>query len=194
VSLLEVSKALEIAQNALGSPGAVAERVGVSAKMLGQFARVSKLSPFAKDLVSCRKIDSVDVVSHLAQLDAHEQDVLAESFVLSHLDSSDVRAVVELRNRAPERDIHDLLKSVLAGKTTKEFVFEFIARGDSTAENVRQRLSSHLELNLVKRVDVHPPTGHITVGVEGMKRLKELAQRMKVPLRNIIPEILRSRH
>lgn len=194
VSLLEVSNALKVAQNALGSLCAVADRIGISAKMLRQFARVSKLSPLAKELVGRREIDSIDVVSHLTQLAAPEQDIVAEEFVLSHLDSSDVRAVAELRKRAPDRDIHDLLNSVLAGKTAKEFVFEFITRGESTEQNIRQRLSSHLELSLLKRVEVDPPTGRITVGIEGMKRLKKLAQQMKVPLRNIIPEILRSRH
>src|SRR5258708_6371985 len=127
--LTDVARALRLAVSRLGSFANVAGRLGISAKMLRQFSYVDRLNKNVKLLFERRHLDSVDAAAHLAMLPSEDQDVTARKLAARLIDSSDVRAIVQLRKTGAKDDIRDLLERVSQSKTTKRFVAEFVIRG-----------------------------------------------------------------
>src|SRR5688572_6310318 len=77
--LTEIARKLELAVATLGSHAAVAERIGLSAKMLKQFSAVTQLSKEVQKLFERRVLDSVDAAAHLAKISTGNQKVVAEA-------------------------------------------------------------------------------------------------------------------
>src|SRR5262245_24961340 len=63
--ITEIACWIDVAVGKLGTYSAVGERIGLSAKMLRQFAVVNSLAPKVKELFASRKIESVDAAAHL---------------------------------------------------------------------------------------------------------------------------------
>ena len=74
----------------MGSIRAVADRIGVSPKMLTQFSHVKKLSQDVRNLFEKRKLDSVDATTQLAMLTEHEQTVVANALASRAIDTIDL--------------------------------------------------------------------------------------------------------
>src|SRR5690242_2028882 len=92
--ITEIAHWLEVAVEKLGTHAAVGARIGLSAKMLRQFAAVNDLAPKVKELIASRKIDSVDAVAHLAMLSKPDQLVIANALAEKAIQTADVRGVV----------------------------------------------------------------------------------------------------
>ena len=138
LSLPEIAKWLDIAVEKMGSIRAVADRIGVSAKMLTQFSHVKKLSQDVQTLFEKRQLDSVDATTQLAMLPEHEQKVAANALASRAIDTIDLRAVVELRRTGDNRSITSLLQKVSASKSKKEYVAEFVIRGNPKSRRYSQ--------------------------------------------------------
>jgi hypothetical protein len=190
-SLAAVADAIMTASAHLGSLGAVSDRVGISAKMLAQFLRVRDLIPETQRLVERRLIDSVDAVAHLARLTAIDQLPVARAFAEKCISTSDVRGIVDLRKRLPNVGIDELIAMIRSSKTAKEYVFEFIVRGGDSPEILKQRLSVHLPNSHTRDLSVDASKGRLTVDEDGYKILREMASRNKIPLKSILPVLLR---
>lgn len=97
--LLTIAKACEylVKLNKYGSQQAVAKRVGLSAEMIRQFLTVLKLSKEIQELVSKRKIDSVDMVKEIAVIkDQPKQIAVAHAFMNSlSKDARDIKRLVK---------------------------------------------------------------------------------------------------
>ena len=120
--LTEIAISVEVALAKLGSYSAVADRIGLSSKMLRQFSSVRRLSRPVQKLFETRRLESVDAATHLVMLPSPDQEVMAEALASGEIDTSDIRAVVQLRKIGPPEPLHSLLKRVRESKTTRDQV------------------------------------------------------------------------
>jgi len=191
-SIVAVSDAITTAIGQLGTLEAVSDRVGVSAKMLGQFLRVKNLEPSVFEMVENRLIDSVDVVAHLAQLGKDDQLSVATAFSSKSLSTGDVRAIVELRNRSSDAAIEDIITKVQEGKSKKVYIFEFVVRGGDSAEQLRSKLNPAVGSLNILNLSVQGAKGRLTLNPAGYASLRDVASQRGVPLKSILPELLRA--
>jgi hypothetical protein len=174
LSLLEIAEWLDIAVEGLGSINAVSDRIGISAKMLGQFQYVKKLSPNLQKLIASRKIDSVDIVVHLSMLNESDQIVIAQEIASSKLDSADIRAIRDLRKSNPKTDIREIIHRVKASKNVKQYIAEFIVRSKATKREIlRQRFARIIGDENIISLEIKGPFGVLTMNSQGRKNLEE---------------------
>ncbi|MCX6864866.1 MAG: hypothetical protein NTV46_01365 [Verrucomicrobia bacterium] len=189
-SLIEVGEALEIAKSHLGSLKDVGDRIGLSGKMLGQFSKISNLSEGLKELVRQRKIDSVDTVTHLAQLSEGDQLEVGRRSAFEDWKTDDVRAFVELRKRDHSAPAVDLADRVFLSKTTKQFVFEFVPRGGLDLRSISVRLEKWIPSEAIISVETSGSKGTVVVSQSGFEALQREAKARNVPIRQLLPQLL----
>lgn len=183
--LTDISAALSIARRYLGSTAAVARSIGLSGKMLGQFSRIEDLEPDARTLVANRTIDSVDAVVQLAQLSPSEQRIVAKAVALKELDTKDVRAVVEMRKSAVNKNLSQIIESVRSTKTQRHYVIEFIVRGGVNEDLIRQRLHHFISAANIIEVLVQGTAGRITFDHTGYSAFKKEAKKRGVTVQQL---------
>lgn len=122
-NLLTIAEACEYLVNLkkYGSQQAVAKTVGLSSEMIRQFLTVLKLPKEIQELVSERKIDSVDVVKEIAAIkDPLKQIAVANSFVNSlSKDARDIKRLIKNVNFP----IEEAKKTVLDAKPKGLHIF-----------------------------------------------------------------------
>lgn len=190
LSLTEIAKWLDTAVEKLGSIRAVADRIGVSAKMLAQFSHVNKLSPSVQGLFEKRKLDSVDATTQLAMLPEHEQQTVANAMIAGHIDTIDLRAVVELRRAEDNSSIAILLQRVSASKPKKEYVAEFVIRGDPSEAHIRKQFTRYIPDSEILSLEIKGTLGKMVLSPKGKNALANTAKKLQTPLKRIIPSIL----
>ena len=190
VPITEMARSLTIATAYFGSLKAVADRVGVSAKMLSQFAAVNKLTESVRGLFHERILDSVDAVPHLAMLAGRDQEAVAKALARKELDTKDVRAVVELRRVRKTEAIGKLIERVRKTKTQRHFVIEFVVRDTRGSKKVPRRLKKYLSSSAIIRIDVDGPFGRLVLSKGGKRELENVAKKMRVPLKSVVQRML----
>lgn len=190
LSLTEIAKWLDIAVEKMGSIKAVADRISVSAKMLAQFSHVKKLSRDVQTLFEKRKLDSVDSTTQLATLPEHEQKIVANALASRNIDTIDLRAVVELRRGGDSRSITSLLRRVSESKSKKEYVAEFVIRGNPSVAHIRQKFTRYIPASEILTLERKGAFGQLVLTREGKNALAHTAKKLQTPLKHIIPAIL----
>jgi hypothetical protein len=190
VPITEVANSLAVASREFGGLGAVAELVGVSAKMLGQFAAVQKLVPSVRRLFSDRKLDSVDAVAHLVMLRPGDQKQVAKALAADLLDTMDVRAVVQLRKLRPNEPIRKIIERVKGTKTTRHFIVEFATRDFLDRAAIEERLERIVHPSEIVRLELRGSFGRLVVSELGKKQLKDAARRARIPLGSVVQRAL----
>ena len=190
LSLPEIAKWLDIAVEKMGSIRAVADRIGVSAKMLTQFSHVKKLSQDVQTLFEKRQLDSVDATTQLAMLPEHEQKVAANALASRAIDTIDLRAVVELRRTGDNRSITSLLQKVSASKSKKEYVAEFVIRGNPKPADIRKQFTRYIPASEILSFQVKGSLGQMVLSPKGKNALTNTAKKLRTPLKRVIPAIL----
>ena len=190
LSLPEIAKWLDIAVREMGSIRAVADRIGVSAKMLTQFSHVKKLSQDVQALFEERKLDSVDATTQLAMLSENEQKVVANALASRTIDTIDLRAVVELRRTGDSRSITALLQKVSASKSKKEYVAEFVIRGNANPADIRKQFARYIPASEILSFEVKGLLGQMVLSPKGKDALTNTAKKLRTPLKRVIPAIL----
>lgn len=192
IPLTEIARWLDVAVRELGGYPAVAERIGLSSKMLRQFSYVRRLSKTVQKLFERRELDSVDAATHLAMLPPGEQHVLAKALASGKIDTSDLRAVVELRKLGSRAGIASLLKKVSASRPTKEYVAEFVVRGSHSADDLLIAFKRYIPASEIVRLELKGALGRLVLTHRGKLALADAARRLRVPLKQVISTILRS--
>ena len=190
LSLPEIAKWLDIAVREMGSIRAVADRIGVSAKMLTQFSHVKKLSQDVQNLFEKRKLDSVDATTQLAMLPECEQKVAANALASRTIDTMDLRAVVELRRAGDSRSITALLQKVSASKSKKEYLAEFVIRGNPNPADIRKQFTRYIPASEILSFEVKGSLGQMVLSSKGKNALTNTAKKLRTPLKRVIPAIL----
>ena len=75
--LLTIAKNCDYLVKLYGSQKAVSEKVGLSSEMIREFLVVLKLPKQIQDLVSERKIDSIDIVREISALKESPKQIIA---------------------------------------------------------------------------------------------------------------------
>lgn len=188
--LTRVSECLRVARAQLGSYRAISERVGVSAKMLAQFASVDRLTKQVRELFEARILDSVDAAVHLAMLPPEDQLPVARALADSVVDTMDVRAVVQLRQVRKSEGIKSLLVRIQKTKTQRHYVAEFIARETRDRRQVLSIFKKYLRPSDVISLDLDGALGRLVVSAQGKKQLERVARKLEVPFKSVIQKIV----
>lgn len=190
LSLIDIANHLAIAVRALGSYRRVAERIGLSTKMLRQFSYTRRLAPKVSALVKKRVIDSVDAVTHLAMLAPKDQEAVAKALVKNGVDTADIRAIVQWREAKPTAAIAQLIEGVTASKTRQHYVMEFVVRGSLRRSTILARIREYVTPANIVRLDVDGPLGRLVVNREGKREVFQAAKALGVPTKHAMTAIL----
>lgn len=188
--LTEIAKWLNVAVEKLGSYSAVADRLGLSEKMLRQFSYVGRLSPKVRELVETRKLDSVDAVTHLGMLPTKQQEVVADAFRTGEINTSDIRAVVQLQRSHYSNSIKEILKRVKDNKIKREYIAEFVVRGSRSPERILRKFQKYISPQEIIRVDIDGSFGKLVLTQSGKKELFRAAQTLGTSINQVIPIML----
>jgi len=93
--LITIAESCEYLVKLYGSQKAVAERVGLSTEMIREFLTALKLPEEVQELISDRRIDSIDVVREISVLKDPSKQIAAAKVFVSSL-SKDVRDIKRL--------------------------------------------------------------------------------------------------
>jgi len=190
-SLVEIADWISIAEKSLGNITIVADRVGISAKMLRQFKVVNDLFPPVKLLFKNRHIDSVDAAAHLSKLEKDDQVKVAEYFSKSKIDTSDIRAIAQARKQYPNTNINELIKSILESKTKKEYVVEFAIKGSPNLKKIRNKFNQFFCKDSISTVEINGFIGRLVLTPKGRSKLSEISQNLGVPVKSVVSTILK---
>jgi hypothetical protein len=190
LSLTEIAGWLDIAARHFGGHSAVADRIGLSSKMLRQFSCVTKLPEPVQHLFARRNLDSVDAAAHLAVLPAADQTAVAEALAAGQIDTSDVRAIVEMRRRGHKESSEEIVDRVKSSKTIREYVAEFLAPGGSSPGCFKATVARFIPPSEIVRVEIDGPTGRLVLTRKGKVALGKAARTLGVPLKGVLPRIL----
>jgi hypothetical protein len=188
--LTEIAQWLEVAVNRLGSYVSVAERIGLSPKMLRQFSNVPRLSEPVKELFRRRQLDSVDAAAHLMKLPKRQQQAVAKALVAGEIDTADVRAVVQLWQKKQLDPIRTLIQKVKESKTKKEYIIEFVIRGSQDSKSMMTIFRRHLPAKEIVRLELEGSLGRLILTPKGKELLFKYARSLGIPNKHIIPTIL----
>lgn len=176
LSLTEIATWLDMAINGLGSLKEVAERIGLSTKMLRQFQYVQKLSPNVQTLFGQRKLDSVDAAVHLSLLSAQDQTVVAQEIAEGQVDSADVRAITELRKKLPKVNIDEIIERVKATKNVRQYVAEFVVRSKNTTPvSLREKFARTIGAENILSINIKGSIGTLKMTAQGRDHLQKAA-------------------
>jgi len=189
-SLIEIAESIESLVCAFGSLSELSERVGISEKMLKQFLSVEMLSPEVIELVKNRTLDSVDAVYHLSRLKTDDQIYLSSLIGVDGFDTKDLRDVLELKRREERISFAEIVNRVMQSKTQKQYVLEFVARGDVTPEKAKERLMRYLNEKSILSTLVNGTFGQVNLNSDGMKLLKRISKKYSMPVKMLLPRIL----
>lgn len=119
--LLTIAKACEYLVKLYGSQKTVAKKVGLSTEMIREFMTALKLPIEIQNLISERKIDSVDIVREIASIkDKSRQITVANTFINSlSKDARDIKRLIKNTNFSVE----DAQKTILDSKPKELHVF-----------------------------------------------------------------------
>ena len=191
-SIIEVAKAIRVAEAHLGSLAALAQRIGISQEMIRRFLAAEKLHPKAKVLVRKRAIDSVDQVRSLAALPRTDQPVAADAITDGRLKWADLRALVPFRRRNPDADINLLIDRVARSSDIRVYVVTFSLTDAKRARSIQTALETHAgsgEVSVRAR-------GQRRFGAEftriGLLQTRAAARVAGVPLRTFLAGIIES--
>lgn len=188
--LTQIAEWLKVAVNKLGSYSAVADRIGLSPQMVGQFASVDRLAPSARRLVERRKLDSVDAVAHMAMLPAKQQKAVAKALTEGELDTSDIRPVVQLQRAGFSDSIEEIIARAKNIKTKREYVAEFVVRGSRDQERIIKTFQKYISPKEIIRVDIEGALGKLVLTQTGKKELFRAARDLGISINQVIPRIL----
>jgi hypothetical protein len=191
--LTEIARSLDVAVARLGSVSAVADRIGLSGKMLRQFSYVRKLIPEVRQMFQKRSIDSVDAATHLAMLPAGDQMRAALALQSEMIDTSDLRAMIQLRRDGDRTSLDKILKRVKETKTKREYVVEFVARGSRNKDNILQKITKFIPKNEIVRLEIRGALGRLILTSRGKSLLSKTARELRVPLARVMTAMLQER-
>jgi hypothetical protein len=188
--LTRIAELLAVAVAQLGGYREVAERVGLSAKMLRQFSYVERLCTPVKALFARRTLDSVDAATHLAMLSNGDQLYAANALADGRINTSDLRAVVQARGARPQEPIEQVVERVRESRTKRHFVAEFIVRGPRGPQEILTELHKHICAEDIVEIDTDGVLGRLVLTQSGKHQLFRAARTMGVSSKNVISAIV----
>jgi hypothetical protein len=134
----------------------------------------------------------VDAAAHLAMLVGNDQVVLGRALASGEIDTNDLRAVVQLRKAGESDEIRKIFNRVKRRKPAQEYVAEFQVRAELTRKAMLDAFRKYIPENEILRLELDGTLGRLVVTEKGKQALTSTARVLRVPLRRVIPDILRS--
>jgi len=190
LSLVEIEEWLRVAVQELGSVGAVADRIGLSTKMLRQFQAVAKLSRPVRQLFASREIDSVDAAVHLSMIEPGGQLSVARELASARIDTSDVRAIHDLAKRQPMMPLTAVVRNIKETRNIREYVVEFVVRvSPQELQSVRGRFAAILGEDNIVSLNIEDSIGALVLNKTGRQNLMKLCRSSGMSKRRAITHI-----
>jgi hypothetical protein len=177
LSLPEIAHWLGLATASLGSMDKVADRIGLSTKMLRQFLAVNDLALSVRGLFATRQLDSVDVAVHLRMLNLDEQVVVASAAARGDFSTAEIRAICQYRKKQVGAQLEEIMEQVKASRDIKVYVVEFVQRGrEGGGRQLRRRLASVLGDDNIVSLKFTGSIGTLVLNKGGRARLLEFCR------------------
>ena len=119
--------------------------------------------------------------------------MVAQALANGRIDTSDLRAVIQLKHTRPKADIRGLLDDVQRSKTQRRFVAEFVVRGARGKSALLRAFQKYISKKNIIRLEIDGPIGRLVLSKSGQKELFEAAKLLDVRLRDVIGAILQRR-
>jgi hypothetical protein len=119
LDLITIAKSFKKLEEGYGSRKAVAEKVGLSNEMIRQFISALTLEKDVQNMISERKIDSVDVISELSKIKKPE-DQIATAIEIQNMNSKDARDILRFM-RGYKVSIKNAKNEIMKSKNSKKF-------------------------------------------------------------------------
>ena len=191
LSIFEIAEDIGWLSSHLGSLSAAASVLSISAGMLNQFLRVSKLSPNAQELVKNREIDSVSIVHNLAKFSPADQDIIVEQIKQGQIAYSDLRLLNPLRKKLPNEPIEKLIKKLDDSKNIKVSIVQFPAESlHRDIDELRKELSSITGSSEIVDVVLDNGVGSMKLTRKGEQALRQAARSQHKTLRDFTYALL----
>lgn len=108
------------------------------------------------------------------------------------LDTSDLRAVVELRKKEPLKSVRSLIRRVIDSKSKKQYIAEFVVRECLTEQRILELLSHYVAKSDIISIEVAGSLGRLVLSANGKAGLQLASRKLHVPLRSVLSRILYS--
>lgn len=190
LSLVDIEKWLNAAIDKYGSVRAVADKIGLSAKMLRQFQAVSKLTKPVQDMFAKREIDSVDAAAYLCKLSKREQLAVAKKLSCGSIDTSDLRAICDLRKRQPEMSLDAIVQNIKDTRNIRLYRIEFVVRGGTRElHSLQERFADALGAKGVVSLSIDGSIGLLILNKIGAKNLMTHCRTLGISKRRMVTRI-----
>lgn len=190
VSLVEFARILRCAIDEAGSLEEVADRIDLSPRMLKQFLLVERLCPTVHEWVARRQLDSVDAVGYLVPFPPKAQEFLARQLIEGKIQTSDLRAVRQVHKERPTEPLRAVIERVLASRTKKVYVLEFVFRGGLSEAAVARKVQKTVGKDGLSGVEREGSFGRVVLTPEGLARMRQAAAERGVSLAKTLTSII----
>lgn len=192
-NLIDIARDIRWLEGDLGSLQKVSRTIGISTDMLRRFLSVETLCPELQKLVEQRRIDTINTLYYIRNLDAAAQMRIAEEVLADRLSTEDVRVLAPLHSALPEMPIDRLVSRVQESRDVKIYVAYFrVPLRVRDVEGVRSRFEEIVGQNEVLSLTVEDQVGKLELTRSGSSRLREAARARKLSLRRLVESVVLS--
>jgi len=185
-NLLEVATELEVAKKLLGSRKDIAKRIGLSEEMLREFASINRLDKSVQKMVKKGLLSSVDVAYRISMLPKGDQLQVARAYIEKKLSGKEVRNVVSLFKRNPNRKIEEAIKRVKSSRDIIQYIIRFRVAKGVRKEILRCKFVDMLGNRNIVSLKVNGKVANLTITEKGRKILQREAKKRGVTKRKFI--------
>ena len=185
-NLLEVATELEVAKKLLGSRKDIAKRIGLSEEMLREFASVNRLDKSVQNMVKKGLLSSVDVAYRISMLPKGDQLQVARAYIEKKLSGKEVRDVVSLFKRNPNRKIEEAIKKVKSSRDIIQYIIRFRVAKGVRKEILRCKFADMLGNRNIVSLKVNGKIANLTITKEGREILQREAKKQGITKRKFI--------
>jgi len=184
--ITSIAKDIIWLENNLGSLRELSKRIGVSTEMLKRFLNVKKLHPDVQKLIKQRKIDSVEIVNHLAYFNSESQLILANYVIDGYFTSDDLKVLRSYKKNYPNLKIKQLINRILPSIDKKIYVLYFYIPSNLKPKNILQKFHSFIEKNEIVSFEQDKQIAKIKLTKRGLNVLRDHAKKENLNLRDFI--------
>lgn len=204
---IRIADCCEYLANLYGSNKKVAEKIGRTAKLIGQFRSLLKLPDSVKLLIKYNKI-GIDAGSRIASLrNVQDQKEIAELVVKHNLHSQEIRYAVFIKNRNPKMTINECVRLLLKSRpivkrrhliitgiksaTLQRLHQESEQYGVSPHDLIKEIVGRLLpSQNNIVSLEMHNEIVSITLQEEGFRALENIFKKSKTTIDDFVEDTI----
>ena len=188
-NLYEVATLIEQLQKHFGSLKKVSEEVvDISPDMLKRFLSALKVDKRIVPLIKERKIDNINVLFYIQNLEPNNQVFLANLVAEGRINSSDIRAITPLIHKFPNKNISEIVSQVYESKDKKRYLVKFdLAK--SSIPSIEKKLKKVLSTTDFQ-IEKNKTIGTIIFSEFGYNKIKTYTKENNVSYKEYLKSII----